>query len=155
MRWSLSPHRSSFVAGTALAAITFLTMGQYQIPRAQQWGPPKQDVVNVCELDLSIVIPPGGTATIYTVPADRWLTLTAVSAGLAYSSPPNYLAEDLDGTISVKGTASGLGIYSSPEGRGDAIGWTFRPGSRVVVRAGANGPATLVAYSLLGYLSRS
>src|SRR5258705_8698868 len=101
-----------------------------------------------------ISLPPGASFTVFTVPDDRWLTITGVSGSYA-NGPYPYWIEELNGAVTEKGPFLGNEMPASPASCGGAIGWTFRPGSTVVVK---NLDPTITAlihsYALIGYLSR-
>lgn len=137
----------SLVFGFALAAIVFVSMGQVGVPTSS-WGPPKKDIINAWEAG-PVIIPPGGSLTVFDVPADRWFVGTGFSVTASY---PTAWAEDLNGVVTVKGV-TGVGLL--PQVTAAPIGWTFRPGSKVVLQ---NLEPTFQNHiynrSLLGYLAR-
>ena len=157
----ISLHPLSLVLGVVFAGICFISMSQVGVTK-ESWGPPKRDILNVFSTQVPpIPVPPGGSVVVFTVPNDRWLTLTGVSA----TSNNAFLvwAEEFNGTVTEKGFAvvgggsggSGSDLRMSPASSGGAIGWTFRPGSNVVIKSDdlANS-ALLYSYALLGYISR-
>jgi len=147
-------HPFSLIAGLALGVVCLLSMSQVSAPR-DSWGPPKKDIVNVYSGSAAgISIPPGGSFTVYTVPNDRWLTLTGAS-GNSSISPTTLWAEEFSNSSTVKGFADGTSLHLSPGNCGGAIGWTFRPGANVVLlNSHPSSTANVSEYALIGYLSR-
>jgi len=156
---TINLHPLSLVSGFALAAVVFVSMSQVGVT-GSSWGPPKKDIVNVF-FDFSAqgggwpTIPPNGSYVVYSVPSDRWLTVTGAWANAQYC----VWAEDLNGVVTPKGNATGYGAATSdaprrtPQECGGAVGWTFRPGSKVVLQT-AGPDSTVPVCSLVGYLSR-
>ena len=94
------------------------------------------------------------TATVFTVPADRWLVFTeygyriksAPSCAARDGCPVPDLAQILGDQVTLKASVSqGLRTASS-------TGWAFAPGSSVAFSNSANEPWT-ITYELLGYLT--
>jgi hypothetical protein len=144
---SRSLHPTSLLVGLLIGGACWLTMSQVAIPRSPAWGPAKQDIVNFWDPGPTS-IPPGGSSIVFEVPSDKWLVLTAVDVTTSY--PLNW-AEDLNGVITVK--SSNLGLR--PQTTSPPIGWTFRPGSRVVLQnLESTNPSIVYNRTLFGYLSR-
>jgi hypothetical protein len=150
-------------AGAALATCALMLMSQVGVPsNPGSWGPPKKGVVNLLENFQSTtlpIVPPGGEYVVYTVPQDRWLTITLCGASARItvgSSTSNTLAwgESLGGNFSPKGYAAGINA-------GSDVGWVFRPGSQVVLKEvggvlipGQSYSNELFGFSLTGYSTR-
>jgi hypothetical protein len=150
---SLSLHPLSLVLGIVFSGICFGSMSQVGVTK-ESWGPPKRDIVNAYSSPAGISIPAGGLFTVYTVPNDRWPTLTGAS-GNTSSYPRALWSEVFNSSSTVKGFAEVNDLLFSPESCGGAIGWTFRPGSNVVLQNSDPGSTTNVHdYALIGYLSR-
>ena len=65
-----------FGAGVALTAGALFLMSQAGVPSGSWgWGPPKKGVVNLYETTTG-VLQPGQEVVVYSVPSDRWLTIT-------------------------------------------------------------------------------
>ena len=65
-----------FGAGAVLAAGALFLMSQAGVPSGSWgWGPPKKGVVNLYETTTG-VLQPGQEVVVYSVPSDRWLTIT-------------------------------------------------------------------------------
>lgn len=148
----LKLHVSSVVLGAVLATGAFLLMSQAGpgVPYGS-WGPPKTGVVNVYNAQGGTV-PPGGSLVVFSVPTDRWLTLTGASAAgncvpdLQTGSTLTFrFAELFAGNITVKGVSLAT---DSP------VGWVFRPGSQVVVTNVGSGTCSVDSYDLIGYQTR-
>ncbi len=156
--------------GAAIATGALFLMSQAVPPtpnHSGSYGPPKKNVVNIFEMPTNpIVLTPGQELVIYTVPSDRWLTVTACDAraGIVQGWGLPKWGESYGGTFNPKGFADngGLSIYgqtgqlpaiSSPPG-GD-VGWVFRPGSQLVIRNPSTfSNAGVDGYAVIGYLSR-
>jgi hypothetical protein len=146
MTRSITVHPSSFAIGVAFAAICILAMSQAS-PPSDTWPPPKRSILNV-DAETPVTIAPNGFAVVYTVPNDRWLTITEAAASIDDHFGNGFSTiwtEELNGVSTQKGR---VGIDTS-----GPIGWTFRPGSSVVVTAAQPVTTYLESYSLLGYLS--
>lgn len=136
----------SLALGLAFGLVCFFSMGQIGVP-VNSWGPPKKNIVNLWEPG-PITIPPGASLNVYDVPADQWLVVTGVGLSASY---PFAWVEDLNGVITVKGTNAGL----FPQATSAPIGWTFRPGSKVVLQSlEMTYTSNIYNRSLLGYLAR-
>lgn len=158
---TLAIHRTSLAVGLLIGLASWISMSQIAIPRAPTWGPPKEDIVNLyfADYQLPVIIPPGGFAPVFEVPQDRWLTVTgAWTGGLSVG----YWAEELGGVVTLKGVADGYGggtsatsdaPHRTPQECGGAVGWVFKPGSRVVFQS-SGGAGSVSEYSLIGYLAR-
>jgi hypothetical protein len=151
-------------AGAALATCALFLMSQGIPPSGSHysgtWGPPKKNVVNLFEeFTNSVTIQPGAEYVVYTVPADRWLTVTQLGAYAGTAGVNSVLrwAESYSGSLDIKGRVYDGGLdyqtplYCSPR---TEIGWVFRPGSQVVLKSSSSGPLNLSSFSLIGYLSR-
>ena len=95
-------------------------------------------------------MPAGSTVPVYSVPADRWLTITGVEA---FSGSEVYWAETFAGTTTIRGlSASSHGFPI--DGAGGTVGWVFRPGSTVsLVNVGAAN-SSMVRFGFVGYETR-
>jgi len=167
-------------ATVVLAALALMSQSSIAVG-AGNWGPPKKGIVNVF-VDQPIVIAPGGTHTVYTVLPDRWLTVTSVGLEAGVSTSPTSVGYAMDGTLvdrnlrwseSVAGAVEHKGYarnavftllnggnvdrhspLTTPESAGGIVGWTFRPGSSVVITNLGTAAVTLDSYVLLGYQTR-
>ena len=113
-----------FGAGAALAAGALFLMYQAGVPSGSWgWGPPKKGVVNLYETTTG-VLQPGQEVVVYSVPSDRWLTITearfetaaedAATGPLEFGgNPANYQTrffkwgENQAGAFTAKGVAYG------------------------------------------------
>jgi hypothetical protein len=154
---TLSLHPASLMTGLVLGIIPMLAMSQYQIPRAGGWGPARADVVNLYErYPQPITLAGGASAVIYTVPADKWLTITSVQPFLNNPYDCKW-AEDLNGVVTVKAQAlQPVSVQSQPPLECGSAGWTFHPGSSVIIRADFDPQYSInfAGFQLTGYLSR-
>src|SRR5678815_2441942 len=104
---SFTVHPASLALGLVLSGIALLSMSQVGVP-GTSWGPPKKDIVNLFRFDQSalITVAPTTTHAIYTVPSDRWLTVTAmnVQASAPASGYPR-VSEEFGGVRTQKGLA--------------------------------------------------
>ena len=151
---SFRPQPFVVAVGVVLGIGLLVSMAQTSATR-DTWPPQKRDILNVFERGTNnVVIPPDGSYVVYAVPTDHWLTLTGAEGYV--ESPDSQWGEDFGGILTEKGYVGphGNGMYS-PEGSGGAIGWTFRPGSSVVVHnPSSTNSWHLYSWSLVGYLSR-
>lgn len=174
-------------AGAALACGALFLMSQAGGPASYgSWGPPKKGVVHLVE---GYGTAPGGGAPIaqlpvgvqeyvvYTVPPDRWLTVTAAEIyAMRFSNnswtPVQLLwGEKFGGNFTQRGWADGQPLASSnvlTSGTPVAspalfpppvTGWVFRPGSEVVVRRAPGDPfinqaVSIFQLALSGYTTR-
>lgn len=155
-------------AGAAITTGALFLMSQAVPPTSGQssgsWGPPKKNVVNIFE---DFTLPGGGTApnlpangdhVVYTVPSDRWLTVTECAASA--NSISMVWAERYNGTVTNKGKwFTAVGSFSGPLNAlpfspSSEVGWVFRPGSQVIFRNLSTNNNVLNGYSLIGYLTR-
>lgn len=152
----------SLVLGALFTLGLFLVMGQAGPTSFGSWGPPKKAIVNIFEPSVaSPMIPPNGHLLVYQVPSDRWLTVTSVFASTNNQDSARW-SEVSGGVVSDKGLAftfeptsqDAHSLAVSPASAGGAIGWTFRPGSEVVISNVSGGPLTVSRYALIGYESR-
>jgi hypothetical protein len=172
-------------AGAALACGALFLMSQGGFPGEWTWGPPKHGVINLFNPNVAATNPgSSSTLVVYTVPGDRWLTITDAQAAVtAFGGCPgggNYRtvrwAERYNGVITEKGYAAsaretftnacGFGTGQSHTGQlglpftpsGSEVGWVFRPGSEVVlINTGlqADWGSLVPEYSVLGFTSRN
>lgn len=146
---------ASLAVGVLLTVGVFFAMGQAgPYTPGTSWGPPKKSIVNLFD-DQVLPVPGSGERVVYDVPADRWFTVTGVSV-----SPGNSAlrwAEKYQGLAYQKGFAEldpAHSISATPAGGGGEIGWTFRPGSQVVIRNFSAAPIGVGHISVVGYESR-
>jgi hypothetical protein len=147
-----------FGAGIAFGAVALMSQGGTTGPStAWPWPPPRQSIVNL----MGSTNPASGqSTTVYTVPTDRWLTITEAKAITTSGSSGQFEWQEVHGGVVTKkmghpftvpepawGTA-GVNRSASPE-----IGWTFRPGSQVVFFNEGGTPGYF--YSLIGYETRN
>jgi len=164
-------------AGAALAAGALFLMSQAGGPSSYgSWGPPRKGVVHLVEGGFPFVqtpfaqVPAGQQEfVIYTVPPDRWLTVTAADIQIRETAQggnvvPVLWGEKFGGNFTPRGWAWGSGWGIGMEGNPaltppPVAGWVFRPGSDVVVRRAPTDPSANNAwfihnFSLSGYTSR-
>jgi hypothetical protein len=147
---------SSALLGVALSALLVTTMSQVSPSNERVWPPLTKHIVNYFDQIPSpfLTIAPGGTHTLYTVPNDRWLVIT----GARTYSGATHWAEEYGGVLTTKGFGgSNIGTEASlhsPDSCGGPIGWTFRPGSNVVVRNLSVNPGTYSGAVFIGFLTR-
>jgi hypothetical protein len=152
---SFRPQSFWLALGVVSGIGMLVSMAQTSVSR-DTWPPPKKDIVNLFffEPTSQISVPPGASFTVFTVPNDRWLTITGVSGSYA-TGPFPFWSEELNGAVTEKGQFLGNEMPASPASCGGAIGWTFRPGSTVVIRNDDPTTTALIySYALIGYLSR-
>jgi hypothetical protein len=159
MSRSFQVHPLSVLVGLALGGTCLLSMSQLSVAK-QPWGPPKANIVNIFEEPANVTILPGASLDLYDVPNNRWLTVTGVAA-TGNQVPIARWAEDLNGVVTNKGkclysgnTALADAPGSTPQDCGGAVGWTFRPGSKVVLNNVGGADIQVSSYALIGYLSR-
>lgn len=146
----------------ALAAVVALVVsltaprseGQF-IHSAQQignwWPPHPRDQVQFFA-DLT-TISAGADLEVYVVPQDRWLVIVPTGGASGMSGGPDcVLLEERASQIVKKANQSGYNPTAGGPYAVTALGWTFSPGSRVLVRNTGNVPQQ-VFYSLFGYLT--
>lgn len=144
-----------------------------QISPAAQISVPRQCVVNICQLAPAtggqlVQIPPGGHYVVRTVPNDMWLTISQMEVVKDDAAAAALIAvgELHNGALTPKcafttqigrdvATASNPALLNSP-GRCQALGWTFRPGSSLVLmnRSNQNTIAWINGVIAMGYESR-
>jgi hypothetical protein len=166
----------SALVGIAAALVCVVAMGQVSVSRATTptaaiapakglGYPHPSDMVHFTSAtlppgDLVVSIPVGGEHEVFTVPSDRWLVLLPTSANgsskVAFQDQGGggyaWLFEDLNGSYTPKANGGGSGSGGAGPS-GWAVGWTFRPGSRVVLKNIGTGGASSVAYNFFGYLT--
>jgi hypothetical protein len=93
-----------------------------------------------------VVLPPGGSVTVATVPTNRWLVITDYDQTYGFNVD---LVEDLAGVVTVK--RHDITDFNSNTDRfHSSVGLSFAPGSQVVLRN--RGLAnTSMSYHLAGY----
>ena len=139
-------HASSIAFGALLSLGLFVLLGQAS-PQSTyaSWGPPKQGVLNILDAQGTSV-PAGGSGTfvMFSVPSDRWVTLTRVSLTGGNNLR---IAELYAGNLTVKAGTSFT--TESP------VGLVFRPGSQVVaVNLDETTPSGPFKFTMLGYQTR-
>lgn len=164
-------------AGAALACGALFLMSQAGGPASYgSWGPPKKGVVHLLEGYDGYNSPPFAQLpagqlefVIYTVPPDRWLTVTAAEIstrleGQSGNVAPVLWGEKSAGNFTLRGnggfTLGGGAVPASPAMFPPPVtGWVFRPGSDVVVRRmtgdpTANNAWNIQSFALSGYTTR-
>ncbi len=167
-------------AGAALACGALFLMSQAGGPASYgSWGPPQKGVVHLVEgyegsWAPIAQLPVGGQEyVVYTVPPDRWLTVTAVeilSRGSSGSPAQLLWGETFGGNFTQRGSTDGNDWNSGQLGTGATVaspakfpppvtGWVFRPGSEVVVRRPTGDPyinqaVSIFQLALSGYTTR-
>ncbi|MBK7875557.1 MAG: hypothetical protein IPJ77_07370 [Planctomycetes bacterium] len=165
-------HPLSLAVGAIAVTAAFVLTAQTTAPAQTTWLPPKAMIVNVFEEPtVAISVPAGGTYTVLTVPSDRWLTITGASARttapsiMRWSEAPSGGAPIDKGVVisgwPVNPAAGGpTTMWGAPEATpvacGGPLGWTFAPGSSIVIHNAGTGLAyDVLGYSLIGYYSRN
>jgi hypothetical protein len=135
--------------GAAIATGALFLMSQ-AVPQTSthsgSYGPPKKNVVNI--FDTNLTMAGGQDLAIYTVPPDRWLTVTACQL-VSGIGTAGIWGENYGGVFTPKGNT-----FTGAEPSGDAVGWVFRPGAQLVFRNTSTIGASISRYSVIGYLSR-
>ncbi len=140
------------------------------------WPPHPRDQVHLFQ-GSSVQIPPGGELEIYTVPADQWLVVVptqfwgggsgghaALSGFGVFGGQGNnpVVLEDRGGQLITKcypafdgfSTGGTVCLYSTGPNASSPIGWTFAPGSRLIVKNQSPVAASSIdGYSIFGYLT--
>ena len=140
----------SLLGAFGLVCAAGLLMSQSsQVSPAAQISVPRQCVVNICQLAPAtggnlVQIPPGSHYIVRNVPTDQWLTISQmevlkddtnaalIAVGELYNgalTPKCAFTTQIGRDVS---TASNPALLNSP-GRSQALGWTFRPGSSLVL----------------------
>jgi hypothetical protein len=149
--------------GAAIATGALFLQSQAVPPTSPNYSgayPARKNVVNL--FVQNVAIPSQQEAVIYTVPLDRWLTVTDCQASFNYSNGIPHWGEINGGSYTTRGIAgagaqgaygNGL-IYSTPVG--SQVGWVFPPGSQLVLRNPVYNQPPIGVYwcSVTGYLSR-
>ncbi len=115
------------------------------------FGPHPRAMVNIHSSNLSLPeVPAQGTAVVYDVPQDFWL----VATGFKISNTFFELCESYQGELLVKRSRGGVSTQVTiPEDMAGPMGWTFRPGSQVLVRNDTTATSSATGrFSLTGYL---
>lgn len=160
-------HPLSLAVGAVAVLAAFVLSAQTTPPAQTTWPPPKSMILNLYwEPVTTVTVAPGGSYTVLTVPTDRWLTITGAS--MRYGSGSLRWGErDSSGAITKKGSVEigqfvdqccggGAGVpEGSPVASGGPIGWTFAPGSEVVITNPLTVIQQLGTISLIGYYSRN
>lgn len=133
-------------------------------PIGSWWPPHPRDQVQI--YSPGTTLPAGGVLELFVVPNDRWLVLvptghlalqgTVGRVGIDHASTGAvHLAEQLGAlqtekarNAPVDGVAETAGPATS-----SSLGWTFRPGSRVVLVYGDGAIGDPISYNLFGYLA--
>lgn len=169
----------SALVGVVAALVCVVAMGQVSISRATTptsaiapakgiGNPHPRDMVQLRWTDdpndPPVTLSPGGSLTVFDVPSDKWLVLLpsvgpgspsgGVPIGIGGPGGNADLFEFFNGVYNFKARADSSA--GGALGRGpitDTVGWTFRPGSSVVIRnLDTTYPAT-VSYNFFGYLT--
>ncbi len=164
-------HPLSLLVGVGLALLGLVAMGQAPVSRAPGtgyaaaspihgvWNPHPRDMVQFYPPGVSptggpnssVTIPVNGEHEVFTVPTDRWLVILPTGPGdLGLSGGGAVLYEDRGGQLIEKGWWVATGIASRGPG-GSIVGWTFSPGSRVIIRCYDPSFAISVQYNFFGY----
>lgn len=147
-----SIHLPSVLIGALGILVIGMSMSQAS-PPSTSWGPPKKSIVNYYEPTApggSTLIPPGATVILFSVPTDRWLTITkALGVGGNLE-----LAEEIGGVLDRKGPTQLAGVGEMPDSGGGPLGLVFRPGSNVVIHNPSTGNGYVYQRAFIGYLSR-
>lgn len=121
-------------------------------PQYVSWGPPKAGVVNIFD-PAGLTVPASGSVLVYQVPQDRWLTVTAMGGSTSCGTMLR-VAEEYSGALLEKGFLDGSGIANGGLDGRDAVGWVFRPGSRVMIVNAATVPCPYLHLQIIGYQTR-
>lgn len=180
MTHTIRIYSKSALIGVAAALLCVVAMGQLSVSstptNVQQFVPGKgignphpRDMVQFTSTtspSSPVLVPAGGELELYVVPNGRWLVLLnnggsdATGVGL-YSSGSGIgggylgLFEDAGGLVSFKARdeATGTSVAGDSAGPvGGLIGWTFKPGSRVLLKSLHPSDELTVRYNLFGYL---
>jgi hypothetical protein len=155
----MRPNTLATLAVTTLGVLALgLAQAQSFAPTASlrpTWPPHPKHVVNVYDVD-GVQVPPLGTHVVYEVPPDRHLVVTgAWTSGPSF--PDLHLGEETDGELIRKGRPSNTRsepALRGPSGCGGPVGWTFRPGSRVVLENRSDEfHGNTQEYGIVGYLT--
>ena len=130
--------------GAAIATGALFLMSQSvppTSPHSGSYGPPKKNVVNVFEHPTNAFnVAPGQELVVYTVPSDRWLTVTAcdamvvstLGAGCSQSSPSKAKwGESYGGAFTPKGVTETSANFFSGSGVGQLGSICTPPGGDV------------------------
>lgn len=178
MSHSFSLHSKSALLGAAVALASIVAMGQVSVSRATTptaaimpgYGianPHPRDMVRLTSTtspaSAIVNIPADGETEIYSVPQDRWLVLlpSIDNWGIATcpfddQGGPTTIAlfEDLNGLYTLQALEGGNQAGLASAGPvGWACGWTFRPGSRVVLKNVGTSTIANARYNFFGYLT--
>lgn len=132
-------HRFLITALVAIAltaiATTQTVRGTYTETSSPSWPPHPKRIVNFHSANVPeflCCIPPGETAELYTVPSDSWLVIQSIDIRPTISAGSFLFSwdEEFEGVRTTKKTwvdnNTTIGVL-------DGLGWSFRPGSRVVL----------------------
>jgi hypothetical protein len=152
MTRSINMHPASLAVGFILAVACMVSLAQTSLPH-DVWPPAKSDIVNIYST-TGTPVAPGGYLSVYTVPSNRWLTVTGAFEGSGANLGSLLWAESYNSVVTPKGDCgtAGNSLDRTPAGSGGAVGWTFRPGSQVVLM-NSTGAQANVWPTLIGYLS--
>jgi hypothetical protein len=151
--------------GAAIATGALFLMSQSVPPPSPYYSgayPARKNVVNLFAQfpGGTTILAPGQEFVVYTVPSDRWLTVTACDA-FSNTSARMEWGETNGGVFTSKGFAdsnhlNGVATSSAYTPIGTEVGWVFAPGSQLVIKnpTTASGNYSLYWYSVTGYLSR-
>jgi hypothetical protein len=167
----------SALVGIAAALVCVVAMGQVSVSRATTptaaiapgygiGNPHPRDMVRFTSTTAinvsSVPIPADSEYEVYTVPQDRWLVVLP-NQGLGNAGCPFddggagttiALYEDLNGAYTLQAIeGSNLAGVASYGPSGWATGWTFRPGSRVVLKNVGISNEAGARFNFFGYLT--
>ncbi len=137
------------VLATTTVQTTTAPIGPARPATAIPCPPPPRSIVpqDIVNLDGSIsFLPAGGSATIATVPPDRWLILTDTEL-IAASASSIYVRE-----VTTMTTTKRSGLFSMDPFH-SSVGLAFAPGSDIRLD-NLSATGTVVHYTATGYLAR-
>lgn len=153
---TITLHPLSFAIGASVIGGAFLLASQTLPPAQVVWPPPKALMLNVFEdFPAAVSVPVGGSYSVLQVPTDRWLTVTGAS--LSTSVEFNWAELTASGSTVPKGFGTFVASpYTSSIACGGPVGWTFAPGSSILLtNRSTTNAQNLTGYSLIGYYSRN
>lgn len=143
--------------GAAIATGALFLMSQSVPPTSPNYSgayPARKNVVNIFNWNGG-TIPFGQEIVVYTVPSDRWLTVTDCQAYTTGGTVTDW-GENNGGLFiarGIAGAASSSYAYHTPVG--SQVGWVFPPGSVLVLKnTGSTQTINWYWYYVTGYLSR-
>jgi hypothetical protein len=178
MSHSIRIDSKSALVGIVAALVCVVAMGQVSVSRATTptaaitpgygiGNPHPRDMVRFSSWTSTnlphVNIPANGEHEVFSVPADRWLVLlpnlgtSSTTGGCAFDDGGGgstvSLQEDLNGSYTVMATRGSSEAGKNSQGPASSvIGWTFRPGSRVVLK-NEDPIIANVRYNFFGYLT--